>query len=104
MKLKREIFRRGTRMVHRFGFQHTQDPFESQAFDADIPISPSKLSSRSLQMSKDGEYRYYEPQSPISKPGGLARLNGPARDNSDPIAQTVPMGTIERTTMKPKGK
>lgn len=97
--MKREIFRRGVRMTHRFGeLEGLNDPFSSGTFDPGFPISPSKRRSRSLEVKKDGEYRYCDPQSPIvnQKTGKPASLNGPAPDYSDLPAQTMPLGTVKR--------
>ena len=97
--MKREIFRRGPRMQHRFGqLEGLNDPFSSGTFDPEFPKSLSQRSSRSLTVKKDGEYRYCDPQSPIvsTKTGRVASINGPAPDNSDEIAQTIPLGTVKR--------
>lgn len=95
-KIKQEFFRKGTRFVHRFG-PETQDPFASREFDPHFPIEPTQQRSRPLSIQKEGEYRYFEPQSPIVKPGNrVASTNGPSPDRSDPVAQTIPSNTIKR--------
>lgn len=97
--LKREIFRRATRMVHRFGDDLSpSDPVGGRSFDPGFPVSPSQRSSRALEVQRDGEYRYCDPQSPVvsTKTGRTASLNGPAPDLSDAIAQTIPPGTVKR--------
>lgn len=98
MKLKREIFRRGTRMTHRFGPNTSPDPFDSSSFDPGFPIAPNVRHSKSLEVQREGEYRFLDPQSPVvsTKTGRAASTNGPAPDLSDPIAQTVPSNTVKR--------
>jgi hypothetical protein len=105
-KLKKEIFRRGTRMVHRFDSATGEgDPLGQSTFDPGFPIGvKAGGGSRALTMHKDGEHRYDQPLSPIVKyKGGKANLNGPAPDNSDMPAQTIPLGTVKRTPFKPVG-
>lgn len=97
--MKKEWFRRGTRMVHRFQqCEAYGDYLDNATFDLGAPISPSQRHSKSLTVQRFGEYRYLDPLSPVvsSKTGREASLNGPAPDVADPVAQTIPVGTVKR--------
>lgn len=101
--MKRDIFRRGTRMTHRFGPTENDEPFMPLAtFDPGIPLEPKKQHSKPLTMQQHGEYRYTPILSPIVKPNGtLASLNGPAPDVVDCVEMQVPASTKKRTTFDP---
>jgi hypothetical protein len=97
--MKKEMFRRPTRMVHRLGeLEDDQGPFSSGSFDGGIPRSLSKRRSPPLQIQTHGEHRFVEPLSPVVKgnAGVKAKLNGPAPDVPDMLAQAIPAGTKKR--------
>lgn len=101
MKLKREFFNRGVRMQHRFGEELNRDPVfgSGQTFDAPQPIGINKLAenTRSLNIQRDGQYRWDQPTSPIIKPNGrAANTNGPAPDYAYDIAAPIPSSTKKR--------
>lgn len=98
IKLKRDIFHRGTRMTHRFGPVAEDDPLSlRETFRPDTPTFP-ELRSRPFGVKSQGDYRYCEPLSPIVKPNGgrKASLNGPAPDYAGEAAATIPAGTVKR--------
>lgn len=96
--MKKEMFRRPTRMVHRFGELEGEGPLDGQRFDAEIPRSPRVRSSPALSIKRQGEHRWVDPMSPVVKPGGVKRasLNGPAPDVPDMLAQPIPASTKKR--------
>lgn len=98
IKLKRDIFHRGTRMTHRFGPETEDDPIATRStFRPDVPTFPDS-GSRPFSVKAQGDYRYCEPLSPIVKANGgrKASLNGPAPDAASEMAATPPAGTVKR--------
>lgn len=104
--MKKDIFRRGTRMVHKFGeIEGRSDPVygDQGVFDPRFPIVHNNMSgarnnSPPITLQGHGEFRYFsQPGSAIAKPTGrLASLNGPQPDYADAIASPVPVGTSQR--------
>lgn len=101
--MKRNIFRRGVQMTHRFGPTENDEPFVPQStFDIQAPVSPKKHSSKPLDIQTHGEYRYTPILSPVVKPNKtLASLNGPSPDLVDCVEMEVPANTKKRTTFRP---
>lgn len=100
--MKREIFRRGVRMVHTFGtLEQRSDPLGSGTFEPRFPMRPNELSSPPLEIHTHGEYRYREAPSAIVKPNGTtASLSGPAPDMPEMFAIPVPVSTRKRKEHK----
>lgn len=102
--MKRDIFRRGTRMTHRFGECENDEPFMPLAtFDPKFPTGvTARRGSPPLNIQTHGEHRYTPIMSPVVKPGGgVASLNGPAPDEVDRVEMAIPANTKKRTTFRP---
>jgi hypothetical protein len=95
--MKRDIFCRGVRMQHEFGATEARnDPMSSGTFKPEFPVFP-KHRSAPITVQEYGEHRYFEPSSPIQKPGGgFASINGPATDRAAQCAIVIPVGTKGR--------
>jgi hypothetical protein len=105
--MKRDIFRRGVRMTHKFGeIEGRSDPVYGNegVFDPKFPVSPTQQHSPPLTIQSHGEFRYFsEPGSAVAKPtGSLASLNGPQPDYAGAIAFPIPMGTRQRLGTRAK--
>lgn len=103
-KLKREIFLRPNRMVHRFG--ESDDPLSSsEYFDAPYPdgIKSVRQHGQGGFTSKEkGQHSFREELSPVNKfRGGDASLEGPKPDYADAVARRTPSSTVDRTTQAP---
>jgi hypothetical protein len=105
-RLKREIFMRPTRMVHRFG--DGDDPWiqgDTEYFTAPYPNGIKTVNAngkQSFSAKTHGLSVHTEPLSPVSKfRGGKASLSGPKIDSADAIAEAVPPSTRERRTVGP---
>jgi hypothetical protein len=96
--VKREIFRRGVRMTHRFGeLEGQNDPLGSGTFDPKFPERMDTLSSKPLESCSLGEHQFREATSPVCKPnGGCASINGPAPDYAEMLARPFPVGSKRR--------
>ena len=98
--IRKDIFRRGVRMTHRFGETEKQsDPFGSGTFEAPWPMRVDELNKggHPLEVGADGEHAYRPFSSPIQKPdGSLASVNGPAPDAPQIFGMPVPVGTKRR--------
>ena len=99
--MKRELFRRPNRMVHKFSGLENDDPLASrETFDPGFPTEPQQ-SSRPLSVQKDGLHEYREPRSPITKPTGAdASINGPVPDYAGAMGASVPASTKNRRSQK----
>lgn len=99
-KLKREMFLRGVRMVHRFGDPDDQNVMgQSEYFDFKGPKLPKsdKMPSQRLNIQSHGLHAWTRPQSGVTKArGGKASLSGPALDVADAMAETAPTSTKKR--------
>jgi hypothetical protein len=100
MKIKREIFSRGTRYIHTFDeLIERQDPLGTQTFEVPWPKRPDDLSSRSHPCTSQ-EYGLHNDRpdaSPVVKPSGqLAHSDGPEPDYAMQQARPVPVGTKRR--------
>ena len=96
--MMRDIFRRGVRMVHKFGeTERVSDPYGSRTFDPPTPIFPQQRSAP-ITSKQYGEHDPFDPpKSPIEKfRGGLASQAGPAPDIPGAIAAPIPSGTKKR--------
>jgi hypothetical protein len=100
--IKRDIFRRGVRMTHRFEEAvNAGDPFNPGTFEMPWPKRPDALSEqapgRPCEVQRDGEHMYREGSSPVCKPNGsAASLNGPTPDLPQIFGMPVPVGTKRR--------
>ena len=97
--MKKEIFRRPTRMVHPFGeTERINDPMGSQSFDFTPPIFPRQRGADGVNIKNHGLHDVFSPsRSPITKPsGGLASLGGPAPDWAEACAAPIPASTKKR--------
>lgn len=95
--MKKDIFSRPARFVHKFGELETRsDPLEVNTFDFKPPVFP-KRGSPALEVHQHGEAYYRKEPSPVQKPDGtLATLNGPAVDYAEAAARPIPTGTKRR--------
>lgn len=100
-KLKKEMFLRGVRMVHRFGDPDDQNVMgQSEYFEFNGPQPPLSSRNRASQapdIQKNGLHVQTKPQSAVTKfRGGRASLSGPTLDVADSMAQTAPTSTKKR--------
>lgn len=103
--MKRDIFGRGTRYVHKFGeIEGKSDPL-GETFDPKFPIFPQSRSGP-IERQRHGEHNMFGPVgSPVCKPSGsLASLNGPAPDAAEGFAKPVPQGTRLRLGTSAKAR
>lgn len=100
--MKREIFSRGVRMIHKFGeLEQRDDPFGTSTFEMPTPIRVDELSQQNprgfLEAKTHGEHNYRPDSSPVCKPdGGYASFNGPKPDPVEPFSRPIPVGTKRR--------
>jgi hypothetical protein len=98
--MMRDIFRRGVRMVHRFGtLEERVEPWGAHTFEPHIPERVDELSGtgRSCEVQEYGEHSYREPSSAVVKPSGAtASINGPSPDLPQILAMPIPVGTKRR--------
>ena len=104
-KLKKEIFARPNRMVHRFGDK--DDPYQSDQY-FEMPSLPNGIKTvnangkGSFTGREKGLAVYTEPFSGVDKfKGGAASLSGPKLDGPDSVAETLPASTKMRRTQGP---
>jgi hypothetical protein len=102
MKMKREIFSRGVRMIHTFeGLIDRQDPLATQTFEAPWPKRVDALSEKAAghpcTSQEYGLHNYRPDSSPVCKPGGgYAHSDGPLPDYAMDLAMPLPVGTKRR--------
>src|ERR1700678_1455821 len=101
--MKDDFFRRGVRMIHKFGDLEKHDsPLGIGTWDIDAPIRVSSMGNNGADdhpkhVQQNGEYTYRPSSSPVCKPGGgYASTNGPAPDLAQMFAMPVPVGTKRR--------
>jgi hypothetical protein len=100
--MKREIFSRGVRMIHKFGeLESRSDPLGSTTFELPRPIRVDDLSKQCpagfIEAKTHGEHNYRPDSSPVCKPGGgYASFNGPKPDLAETFARPFPVGTKRR--------
>lgn len=100
--MKRDIFRRGVRMQHKFGdLEQHDDMLNIGTFDMPMPRRVDDLSKRAAgrpcEVQTDGQHFYRPEPSPVCKPsGGYATLNGPTPDLPQMVGMPVPVGTKRR--------
>ncbi len=98
--MKRDIFRRGVRMVHHFGtLEERNDPWGTSTFDPRFPERVDELSKpgHPCEIQQYGEHFYSPERSAVVKPNGqAASLNGPVPDIAEQFARPVPVGTKRR--------
>lgn len=97
--MKREIFSRPTRFIHKFGETEARDdPMERHTFEFKGPENPNGGGrSAPCEVQTYGETGYRPASSPVQKPGGgFATLDGPALDLAEDFARPVPVGTKRR--------
>ena len=102
--MRKDIFRRPQRMVHKFGeTEKIDDPLGRQTFDfyeQHKRTRTSELSQRTPPCTVQGygEARTYsEPRSPVEKfSGGLASVAGPAIDYAEALARPMPVPSKKR--------
>lgn len=100
--MKRDIFRRGNRMVHKFGeIEGKDDPLfgsHSSKFEPQFPVGIGEHRSPPITSKQYGEHDMFSPsRSQIQKPGGgLASFSGPKPDLAELVAAPVPVGTKKR--------
>lgn len=101
--MRREWFKRPTRMVHKFGeTEKINDPLNTQTFEP--PILPSVVDTfaerqqTKREAQQFGEHELFNPaRSPVQTPSGrFASFNGPAPDWAEGIAAPVPTSTKKR--------
>jgi hypothetical protein len=97
-KLKKEIFSRGVRMIHKFGdLIKRSDPIQKDVFEPHFPLGLNQRHGTQLHQVDKGEHAYRPDSSPVVKPSGKpASFNGPAPDNAEVMARPVPVGTKRR--------
>jgi hypothetical protein len=105
--MKRDIFRRSTRMQHYFGELETRnDPLmgPSDSFDPKFPIVHNNMDNRRnnsgpLEIQRFGRHDMGSPsRSGVCKPsGGVASLDGPEPDQAENAAAPLPASTQMRT-------
>lgn len=103
-RLKREVFLRPTRMVHRFG--ERDDPLmpfsDQQTFDmgyVDYPKSKNRPQAGPFNSKTKGLHVNVEPFSGVDKHrGGKASFSGPNPDWPDVYGNPVPVSTEMRRT------
>lgn len=95
--MKRDIFSRPARFVHKFGELETRsDPIEVNTFKFPTPTFPQRKSPQ-LHVQQHGEHSYRPESSPVCKAnGGYATLNGPAPDKAEELGRPIPVGTKRR--------
>jgi hypothetical protein len=100
MKLKREIFSRPNRMVHKFGeLLEREDPLGVETFDFHRPMRVSDHSdtARPATSQQYGLHNYRPDPSPVVKPNGeCAHSDGPTLDVPMDFAMPIPVGTKRR--------
>lgn len=102
--MKRDIFRRGIQMTHKFGELETMDdPNGGQTFDFYAQQKRTRVSELSnntspVTVQRHGEHQMFNPpRSPVCKPGGgYASIAGPAPDWAEAAAATTPVSTKKR--------
>jgi hypothetical protein len=101
--IKREIFKRPTRMVHRFdenASTSNADPImgPGETFDARFPLPGRERRSPPLSAQTHGQHEMFNPnRSPIQKPAGRAAdFNGPEPDYAEQIAAPIHPSTKKR--------
>jgi hypothetical protein len=101
--MKQDFFRRGVRMIHKFGELEKHDsPLGVGTFGIHAPERIGTLGDngdhvRPLHIQAHGEHQYRPSSSPICKPaGGYADINGPAPDFAQNLAMPMPVGTKRR--------
>lgn len=112
MKMKREIFNRGTRFSHQFGDTlSVQDPLQTHTFDMPTPDPVRSLGhlgggrSRDLHVQAEGEQRYRGQPSPVQTPTGrMTSTSGNPMDMAEAFARPMPIGTRLRTGTGIKGR
>jgi len=102
MKIPKDIFARGNRMIHKFeGLVERSDPLGTPTFDMPWPKRVDDLSKQApghhCTSQQYGLHNYRPDPSPICKPdGGYARSDGPAPDAAMELAYPIPVGTKRR--------
>ena len=97
--MKRDIFRRPTRMVHPFGeIERINDPRGENSFEFKAPMPGRNRRTGPLTIQQHGDHDVFSPsRSPICKPGGgTASLAGPKPDWAEAIAAPIPPSTKRR--------
>lgn len=102
--MKRDVFKRGTRMTHKFGeTEDINDPVQRNTFpffEDQKCVRPERLSEfgHSCEVQDYGEHEMFNPaRSPVQKPNGqFASNNGPAPDMAEGIAAPIPFSTKKR--------
>lgn len=99
--MKRDMFKRPTRMVHHFGAtEKINDPLGANTFDYKPPMAGSNMpgSSPGFSVQSKGVHDMFSPvRSPVQKPNGkFASINGPEPDYTEQIAAPIPVSTKKR--------
>lgn len=96
--LKREIFSRSNRMVHKFGeTQRIDDPMQRHTFNLPMPNPVGVASTKPCNVQEYGEHNWRQESSPVQKPsGGMATINGPSLDEPGMFAMAIPVSTKRR--------
>jgi hypothetical protein len=107
--MKRDFFRRGTRMTHKFGeIEGRADPLygNEAVWQPPAPPFPGTLHTPPYEGQQHGEDRAFaRPNSAVCKPtGALASIAGPQEDYADTLARPMPVGTSKRLDHKAKDK
>lgn len=110
--MERDIFRRGVRMVHKFGETEKQnDPLQTNTFDFQAAQERTRVRDLSghtgpCTVKEYGETRSWAPpRSPVQKPNGqLASTEGPTHDMADEVASVYPTSTKKRVDHKSTDK
>ncbi len=103
-KLKREIFMRPNRMVHRFGDKDDPWVMPEQYFDFEGPKGVKVKNGPTPKPCSIQDYGlkvHTPPQSPVTKARGGRAAFGPRVDNADTVAEALPPSTRERRTSGP---
>lgn len=97
--MKKDLFRRNTRMTHRFGKAEHDDPLGDQTFNPQFPKGVTDGGSKPLTVKAHGQHRYCPDLSGVISPTGhKASLNGPAPDYADEVTAMVPANSKRRKT------
>lgn len=97
--MKRDIFRRPTRMTHHFGeTEKINDPMGENTFDFKTPVFPVQRGSDNVNIKARGVHDVFSPsRSPVQKMNGeLASLGGPRPDYLEACIAPIPVSTKKR--------
>lgn len=102
--MRRDIFKRATRMTHKFGATDAiNDPLGMQTFDFYGDQKRTRVGDLSRPghpstVQQHGEHELFNPpRSPVQTPSGrFASKDGPAPDYAEGVAAPVPVSTKKR--------